>query len=250
MPMPAQAALLRVLEEREVVPVGDSVPVPVDPRVVAATHRDLGAMVAAGKFREDLYARIRGLAITLPPLRDRRVDLGLLIPALLRRQPRAEKVRFTPQAASLLFEHAWPRNIRELARALEVATAMADGQPIAIEHLPEELRGPRAAGPEAGAMGAAAPPPRAGRGLAGRRAGRGRRWSRAGRRRRAGARRRRGRRARGGAARGADADRPRAEGIDRGAAPRAPGQRDRGGAAAGQGSNSRSIAGSAGTGSA
>jgi len=143
MPLPAQAALLRVLEEREVVPVGDSMPVPVDLRVVAATHRDLGAMVAEGKFREDLYARIRGLALTLPTLRSRRVDLGLLIPTLLRRQPRAEQVRFTPQAASLLFDHAWPRNIRELARALEVMTAMADGQPIAVEHLPEEIRASR-----------------------------------------------------------------------------------------------------------
>jgi DNA-binding NtrC family response regulator len=143
MPLPAQAALLRVLEEREVVPVGDSMPVPVDLRVVAATHRDLAAMVADGKFREDLYARIHGIAITLPPLRARRTDLGLLIPALLRRQPYAEKVRFTPQAAALLFDYAWPRNIRELARALEVMTAMAAGEPIAVEHLPEELRAPR-----------------------------------------------------------------------------------------------------------
>jgi len=158
MPLPAQAALLRVLEEREVVPVGDSMPVPVDLRVVAATHRDLGAMVAEGRFREDLYARIRGLAITLPRLRDRRVDLGLLIPALLRRQPRAEKVRFTPQASSLLFEYAWPRNIRELARALEVMTAMAGDQPIAVDHLPEEIRAAREA--------ADAPAPAAGASLA------------------------------------------------------------------------------------
>jgi transcriptional regulator with PAS, ATPase and Fis domain len=149
MPLPAQAALLRVLEERGVVPVGDSMPVPVDLRVVAATHRDLGVMVDEGKFREDLYARIRGLALTLPPLRARRVDLGLLIPALLRRQPRAEKVRFTPQAAGLLFDYAWPRNIRELARALEVMTAMADDQPIIVEHLPEELRAARADAPQA-----------------------------------------------------------------------------------------------------
>ncbi len=143
MPLSAQAALLRVLEEREVVPVGDSMPVPVDLRIVAATHRDLGAMIAAGQFREDLYARICGVPITLPALRARRVDLGLLIPALLRRQPRADRVRFTPQAASLLFEYAWPRNIRELARALEVMTAMADGQPITVDHVPEEIRAPR-----------------------------------------------------------------------------------------------------------
>jgi DNA-binding NtrC family response regulator len=151
MPLPAQAALLRVLEEREVVPVGDSVPVPVDLRVCAATHRDLGQLVAEGKFREDLYARIRGLQLTLPPLRARRVDLGILIPALLRRQAHAAPVRFTPQAASLLFEYSWPRNIRELSRALEVMTAMAGGQPIAVDHLPEEIRAARPAAADAAA---------------------------------------------------------------------------------------------------
>ena len=145
MPLPAQAALLRVLEEREVVPVGESIPVPVDLRVCAATHRDLEAMVADGKFREDLYARIHGIALTLPPLRARRMDLGILIPALLRRQPRPERVKFTPQAASLLFEYAWPRNIRELARALEVMAAMADGETIVAEHVPDEIRTPREA---------------------------------------------------------------------------------------------------------
>ena len=157
MPLPAQVALLRVLEEREVVPVGESMPVPVDLRICAATHRDLEEMIAAGKFREDLYARIHGVALTLPPLRARRMDLGLLIPTLLRRQPRAERIKFTPQAATLLFEYAWPRNIRELARALEVMAAMADGGPIVAEHVPAEIRTPRG-GPGGDGGGRAAEP--------------------------------------------------------------------------------------------
>ena len=140
LPHTAQAALLRVLQEREVVPVGDSMPVPVDLRICCATHRDLPALVATGRFREDLYARILGATIVLPPLRARRTDLGLLIPTLLRRLFHPEPITFTPQAAVALFEHDWPRNVRQLERALAYMTALADDDAIAIEHLPQELR--------------------------------------------------------------------------------------------------------------
>jgi DNA-binding NtrC family response regulator len=148
LPRTAQAALLRVLQEREVVPVGDSLPVPVDFRVICATHRDLAALVAAGTFREDLYARIVGATITLPPLRARRGDLGLLIPTLLRRQGPA-RVTLSPQAAIALFEYDWPRNIRQLERALAYMTAVADQGPVAVEHLPRELQGGPAPRPAA-----------------------------------------------------------------------------------------------------
>jgi sigma-54 dependent transcriptional regulator, acetoin dehydrogenase operon transcriptional activator AcoR len=156
LPLPAQTALLRVLQEREVVPVGEALPIPVDLRVCAATHRDLAALVEAGKFREDLYARLLGVTITLPPLRARRSDLGILIPALLRRLPRPERIKLTPAAATRLFEYAWPRNVRELERTLAVMTALAGNQPIGIEHIPDELRAPAAEAPPAIAVEAPA----------------------------------------------------------------------------------------------
>jgi transcriptional regulator of acetoin/glycerol metabolism len=136
LPIAAQTALLRALQEREVVPVGDAAPVRVDLRVVAATNRDLGDMVAAGSFREDLYARLLGVHLTLPALEDRRCDLGLLIASLLRRLPDGGRARFSPAAAYALFRHRWPLNVRELERTLAAALALAGGDPIDIEHLP------------------------------------------------------------------------------------------------------------------
>jgi transcriptional regulator with PAS, ATPase and Fis domain len=140
---PGQAALLRVLQEREVVPVGDTLPIAVDLRVVAATNRDLAAQVAAGKFREDLYARIAGFSLTLPPLRARRTDIGIVVAALVRRRPGGERVRFAWPAVTQLFRHDWPRNIRELERVLDTAAALAGPEPITLEHLPDEIRAVR-----------------------------------------------------------------------------------------------------------
>jgi len=139
--LPAQAALLRALQEREVVPVGATLPVPVDLRVVAATHRDLEAMVNQGRFREDLYARLAGFTLHLPPLRARRTDLGLLIAALLRRQSSAARAKITWPAGTQLFRYTWPRNIRELERALEIAVPLAGAGPITVDCLPEAVRG-------------------------------------------------------------------------------------------------------------
>ncbi len=153
LPAAGQVVLLRALQEREVVPVGDSRPVPVDLRVCAATHRDLAALVAAGTFRQDLYARLLGVTITLPPLRDRRGDLGLLIPRLLARIPGATGVRFTPAAAYALLEHDWPLNVRELERLLIAAVARATASVIDVGDLPDAL----AAAPAAGAMSGPAP---------------------------------------------------------------------------------------------
>jgi transcriptional regulator of acetoin/glycerol metabolism len=135
----AQTALLRALQQREVVPVGESLPVPVDVRIIAATHRDLLMMLHQERFREDLYARLQGMTITLPPLRERRFDLGILIATLLRRLDPSGRARVTPPAARALFAYAWPHNVRELERALAVALARSADGSIGLEHLPDAI---------------------------------------------------------------------------------------------------------------
>ncbi len=153
LPPSGQAALLRVLQEREVLAVGGTRPVKVDLRVVAATHRDLDGLVAAGAFRADLHARLAGFTLRLPPLRRRREDLGLLIATLLARLgSAAARVRLSMKAARALFFAEWPRNVRELEQALTSAVALARGELIELEHLPESLRAPpRHAAPAPGA---------------------------------------------------------------------------------------------------
>jgi transcriptional regulator with AAA-type ATPase domain len=137
----SQATLLRVLQEREVHPVGGSEPVAVDMHVVAATHHDLEALVAQGRFRRDLYARLAAFTLCLPPLRARTEDLGLLIADLLARAPGGAPTRFAADAAGALLRHRWPSNVRELAACLVVATALARGDAVRLEHLPEPIRG-------------------------------------------------------------------------------------------------------------
>jgi transcriptional regulator with PAS, ATPase and Fis domain len=143
LPAASQVKLLRVLQEGEVTPLGSTHPVPVDVRVVAASHRSLDEMVERGVFRTDLYARLAGAHLALPPLRQRREDIGLLVAVLLRRLlgAQAESVRFERDAARALFLHGWPRNIRELEQALRAAAALASSQRIAPAHLPEAVRG-------------------------------------------------------------------------------------------------------------
>jgi sigma-54 dependent transcriptional regulator, acetoin dehydrogenase operon transcriptional activator AcoR len=160
---PAQAALLRVLQEREVLAIGATQPVPVDFRLVAATHRDLEAMVADGRFREDLYARLASFTLALPPVRERRHDLGILIGSLLRRiaGDTADTVSFDFAAARAMLLHDWPRNVRELEKTLGAALALARGGPVQRRHLPEavqEAADPGASGsqPAAASAGAAA----------------------------------------------------------------------------------------------
>ena len=142
LPAASQVAFLRVMQEREVVPVGDDRPVKVDLRLCAATLRDLDAMVAAGTFRRDLYARLFGVTIELPPLRQRRSDLGLILRALLRRSPGSERVTMAPAAMRAIFRHDWPLNIRELEKALSSARALAGGAPIELAHLPAAVTAP------------------------------------------------------------------------------------------------------------
>jgi transcriptional regulator with PAS, ATPase and Fis domain len=132
LPGPAQAALLRVLQENEVVPLGATRPIPIDLRIVAATHRPLGELVARGEFRSDLFARLAGLTFLLPPLRERREDIGALVAAFASKMP----IRLTPEAGRAILLYDWPLNVRELHRALEVAVALSDGEVIDVAHLP------------------------------------------------------------------------------------------------------------------
>jgi transcriptional regulator of acetoin/glycerol metabolism len=146
---PAQATLLRSLQERVVVPVGDERPLPIDVRVCAATHRDLDAAVAAGTFRQDLFARLLGLTVTVPPLRARPGDLGLLIASLLSRQPGGDLATFTPAAAYALAVYPWPLNVRELERVLAAAVITAGSRPITPSDLATHLTAVPAAIPTA-----------------------------------------------------------------------------------------------------
>jgi transcriptional regulator of acetoin/glycerol metabolism len=139
LPPPAQAALLRVLQEREVVPIGESLPIKVDVRVIAATHVDLAERVAAGGFRRDLLARLAGLELVLPTVAERREDLGLLIAAIVARHG-GSAARFTIAAARALFQYDWPDNVRELDMALATALALAIGGAIDLPHLPRAVR--------------------------------------------------------------------------------------------------------------
>lgn len=127
LPAPAQVALLRVLQEREVLPVGATKAQPVDVRVVAATHQPLAQLVAAGRFRADLLARLHGHVHTLPPLRQRREDLGLLLADILARIDGGHVLqRLSPEAARLLFASSWPLNLRQLSQAITRALALLD----------------------------------------------------------------------------------------------------------------------------
>jgi transcriptional regulator with PAS, ATPase and Fis domain len=142
LPLPAQAALLRVLQEAEVVPIGATRPVAVDLRVVAATHDDLAVLASQERFRADLLARLSGFTVLLLPLRERREDLGLLIAALLRKLAgkAAQDVTLTPAAARVLLLHLWPLNVRELEKCLSTALVFARDGRIEVEHLPAEVR--------------------------------------------------------------------------------------------------------------
>ena len=141
LPPDAQTALLRVLQDGEVRPVGATDAVKVDVRVVAATHQDLKQRLVDGRFRSDLYGRIAGFEIFLPPLRDRREDLGMLIAATLSTVcPDPTRITLSKSVARALFRYAWPQNIRELENAVRAAVGLCEGGEIQIEHLPRAIR--------------------------------------------------------------------------------------------------------------
>jgi PAS domain S-box-containing protein len=140
-----QVKLLRVIEQREIERVGDSQPIKVDVRLICATHRDLRAMVDAGRFRADLYFRLAVFPIRVPSLRERVEDLPLLADAWLARLAAGGGTRpagITPAALEALAAYRWPGNVRELQNVLEFASLRAGAGMIGPEHLPEEvLRG-------------------------------------------------------------------------------------------------------------
>jgi transcriptional regulator with PAS, ATPase and Fis domain len=150
MPLALQSKLLRVLQEQEVEPLGSNQVQRIDVRIIAATSRDLPAMVAAGSFRADLYYRLNVLPIRLPALRERAADLEALVEALaedIARRSGLPHKSLTPDALDLLARHSWPGNIRELRNALEQATLMTDDPVLSAGHFAGVLHGAPASGP-------------------------------------------------------------------------------------------------------
>ena len=133
MPMDLQAKLLRVLQDREVTPVGGAAPEVEDVRIIAATHRDLDAAIAAGGFREDLLYRLRVVPVHIPPLRERRDDIAVLAQHFLARyapQLAGGRRVFTDAALQRLLSHAWPGNVRELENAVKRALVLSSSEPL------------------------------------------------------------------------------------------------------------------------
>ncbi|HWN57151.1 MAG TPA: sigma 54-interacting transcriptional regulator, partial [Methylomirabilota bacterium] len=145
MPLAMQPTLLRVLQDGEIISVGDTRPERVNVRVFSATNRDLKAAVAAGRFRADLYYRLAVFPIQLPPLRARRRDIPLLAArflAIASERQQKQIHEFDPATLDLLEKYDWPGNIRELQNEIERAVVLAPrGASISPEHLSEELRG-------------------------------------------------------------------------------------------------------------
>jgi PAS domain S-box-containing protein len=143
-----QVKLLRVLQERTIERVGDSRPIPVDVRIVSATNRDLDMLLASGRLREDFYYRIKVVSLNIPPLRDRREDIPLLVSHILGSIARREGLVVPPpvsgEAMAVLMRHRWPGNVRELENALEHALVLSHGRPVLASHLPPELSGAEA----------------------------------------------------------------------------------------------------------
>lgn len=144
LPLPAQAKLLRCIQESTVTPLGAVEPVRVDVRIIAATHRDLTAMVQRGEFREDLFYRLNVACIRLPPLRERCEDIPLLVDHALAELSRLydEPVRaVAPDALRALLDHDWPGNVRQLLNAIEHALVFANRpDEITLDDLPDEVR--------------------------------------------------------------------------------------------------------------
>jgi len=141
MPLHLQTRLLRVLEEHEVIPLGSDKAIPVKLNVIAATHRALSELIEEGTFRQDLYFRLNGITLKIPPLRERQ-DIEFLIHRTieLERLQASSAVRtISHDAIRALLDYSWPGNIREMRNVIRVAIAMCDGEEIALEHLPPDI---------------------------------------------------------------------------------------------------------------
>ena len=139
MPLRVQARLLRVLQERCVQPLGSSELHPVDVRLVSATNRPLRQDVDSGQFRADLYYRISGLNLELPPLRERSDKQALFQKLWEQHREPHQRAGISREVLELFQHHPWPGNLRQLSSVLQVALAMADDQPIRAEHLPDDF---------------------------------------------------------------------------------------------------------------
>ncbi|MFT7626358.1 MAG: two-component system response regulator AtoC [Myxococcota bacterium] len=150
LPLDLQAKLLRVLEERTVTPVGSSKTIPVDVRIVSATHRSLRTLARTGRFREDLMFRLRVVPIFLPPLRDRRGDVEVLLRRMIGEHnthgPRVVD-SVAPDAMRALLDHDWPGNVRELRNVVDYAFAVGRGPELRVSEMPPELREAEASSP-------------------------------------------------------------------------------------------------------
>jgi transcriptional regulator with PAS, ATPase and Fis domain len=135
----AQAKLLRVLQDMTVERVGGSSPVQVDTRVIAATNRSLQELVLAGRFRADLYYRLSGVEIVVPPLRDRREDIPDLVHHFLAVNGRAATLNVPPAVVQCLIAYDWPGNVRQLCRVIERAVALTSGPEITRDDLPDQI---------------------------------------------------------------------------------------------------------------
>lgn len=152
MPLATQARLLRVLQERCIQPLGSGDPIAVDIRVVCASHQNLQALMDAGRFREDLYYRINGMCLVLPPLRERS-DKRQVIEQVWQACREPQQAATLPQAVmQVLLEHPWPGNLRQLHNVLQVGAAMAQLPTLRLEDLPEEFIEPRMPSPPAQEM--------------------------------------------------------------------------------------------------
>lgn len=155
LPLHLQVKLLRVLQENEIRPVGDSRVIPIDVRIVAATLRDLEQDVLQGRFRDDLFYRLNVISLRVPPLRERQEDIPLLIDFFMGKIRDRLKVSLrgvSQDALRVLLEHSWPGNIRELEHCIERAMILTEGEEIDIESLPDTVKG-RAPKPEALLLG-------------------------------------------------------------------------------------------------
>jgi len=140
-----QVDLLRVLEQREVRRLGGQVLIPLDVRLVAATHRDVDELLAEGKLREDLYYRLNVVPLRLPPLRERRDDISPLVHHFLERacaRQRREPKQVAGAAMRILCDYSWPGNVRQLRNCVDRLVAVVDGPVIHADDLPKEMRTP------------------------------------------------------------------------------------------------------------
>jgi two-component system NtrC family response regulator len=153
LPKSTQVKLLRVLQERTIERLGSNRPIEIDVRILAATNRDLAAMVAAGDFREDLFYRLNVVCIELPPLRERREDIPALVEQFISRASGSGEPRsFSREAMDALIKYRYPGNVRELENIVQRAVALARGPVIGTADLPVHVRTPGADEPTGGSL--------------------------------------------------------------------------------------------------